>query len=63
MSASHPESVPLIVQIHEVQDELARRKNSYRWMIRRGDWTQAKADHHIKVMMAVLKTLEGLRDA
>lgn len=52
--------ISLAAQIREVEDELARRKASYPWMVRHGDWTQAVADRKMKAMLAVLKTLRGL---
>lgn len=52
--------VPITDQIAAVQRELKMRHRVYPGLVQRGTMTQAKADHEIACMQAVLTTLELL---
>lgn len=47
-------------QIAAVKREIAMRRNVYPRRVAEGRMTQAKADHEVAAMLAVLATLEGI---
>jgi hypothetical protein len=54
-------TIPLSVQIAEVERELALRANVYPGLVSRKKMRQAEAEKHTENMMAVLKTLRWLQ--
>lgn len=55
-------AITLEEQIRGVMREIAMRKSCYPKWIEQRRLTQAKADHEIAVMEAVLRTLQSLKD-
>lgn len=52
--------IQLPEQIAAVKREIAMRQRAYPGFVQRGSMTQAKADHEIAAMEAVLATLEAV---
>lgn len=55
-------SIPLASQIACVEREIGMRARVYPRWVADHKLTQAKADHEIAAMQAVLRTLEAIRD-
>jgi hypothetical protein len=53
-------SVPLHVQIAAAEREVKQRERVYPRWVSDGRMTQAKADHEIAAMKAIVETLRGL---
>ena len=52
--------IPLREQLAEAQLELHRRRSMYPRQVSASRMTQAKADHQIRVQVAIVETLRGL---
>jgi hypothetical protein len=55
-------TVSIADQIKCVERELALRRNVYPKWVQRGKLTQAKADHELEAMAAVLDTLRRVKE-